>query len=170
MEKLKKKPPQFRLLGALEKIFKNKSSKGLQTLIGIRLRRNFYLFKTTHHKVVEGFTDWIGSGDSSALRYLCDFLLQTRLSVQEAHVIGSYIVSVANRYVDGCSGGPDATTIYSDGTIGENSGGPFLNSKARFISCEEQVGKGLRELLFSGGDKNLIIQSASLGSKKEQRT
>jgi hypothetical protein len=60
---------------ALETIFRDRDSKGLQTLIGLKFHPfNYYLFKTSNKKVVEGFTEYIGGGDGSALRYLCDFL------------------------------------------------------------------------------------------------
>lgn len=156
---------------ALEKIFADKHTKGLQTLIGIRFDTSeCYLFKTNERKVVEGFTEYIGGGDSSALRYLCDFLFTGQVrdfTVDEASVIGSYIVSVANRYIDGCSGGPDVTSIRkSDGSVTDNSGGVFPAQKISFSYCEEQIGKGLRELLWSGGTKEIVVQASSRPDNK----
>jgi hypothetical protein len=139
----------------LERIFNTKNTKYLQMLIGIRFHSGeLCLFKTSGKKVVEGRTEYIGSGDSSALRYLADFLLPTFIStVFEAHVLGSYLVSVANRYVDGCSGGPDIYTIAKDGGRNHLVGEVFLDEKARFQSCEDEAGRALRELLFLGGTK-----------------
>ena len=145
---------------ALDKIFSNKHAKHLQMLIGIR----FYsgevcLFKISGRKVMDAESEYIGSGDSSALRYLADVLLVSPRvhNVHEAGVLGAYLVSVANRYVDGCSGGPDVIIIPSaDGTISQ-SYRVFPNQKERFAYCEDQVGQGLRELLFSGGTKALEI-------------
>ena len=151
--KSKASSPRNRAIGELEKIFRNKDAKGLQTLIGIRFRNSgMYLFKTANHRVVHAIRDYIGVGDSSALRYLCDFLLPgPPLDINEAGILGAYIVSVASRYVDGCGGGPDITAISKDGTISEGTRGPWPNGRERFARCEEQIGKRLRELLLSGG-------------------
>ncbi|MGA8270001.1 MAG: hypothetical protein WB919_00455 [Candidatus Sulfotelmatobacter sp.] len=144
---------------ALEKIFSNKNAKHLQMLIGIRFYSGeLCLFKTSGKKVLEVTTEYIGSGDSSALRYLSDFLLPHFIpSIFQAHVLGSYLVSVANEYVDGCSGGPDIYTIAQDGMKNDSSGGVFPNEKARFEYCESEAGRALRELLFSGGTKALEV-------------
>ena len=146
---------------ALERIFKSRDSKNVKSLIGIRYQSTGYccMFRTSGSKVVFSERAHIGAGDSSALRYLCDFLLQPVLtSVNEASVLGSYIVSVATRYVDGCGGGPDITTVDEKGYITESTGGVFPGEKARFLNCEEQIGTGLRELLFSGATKTIVVK------------
>lgn len=105
---------------ALEKIFNNRHTKNLQMLIGIRFQSGeLCLFKTSGKRVVEARTEYIGVGDSSALRYLADFLLPQFIpSIHQAQVLGAYLVSVANEYVDGCSGGPDFHTIAGNGITG----------------------------------------------------
>jgi hypothetical protein len=144
---------------ALEKIFNNKHAKHLQMLIGIRFHSGeMCLFKTSGKKVVDARTEYIGSGDSSALRYLADFLLPSYIpSISQAQVLGAYLISVANEYVDGCSGGPDFHTIAGNGMTGDSAGGVFPNQKERFKYCEGEAGRALRELLFSGGTKALEI-------------
>ena len=69
---------------------------------------------TSNHRVIYGTREYIGVGDSSALRFLCDILLAGVLDTNGADVLGQYIIFVANRYVDGCSGGPDRTVIRKD--------------------------------------------------------
>jgi 20S proteasome alpha/beta subunit len=139
---------------ALEKIFKDKNSKELETLIGIRLQHSPpYLFKTWGNKVVDGLAEYIGAGDSSALRYLSGFLIHDQLDVSQATIIGTYIVSVANRYVDKCGGGPDYTVLHENGMVTEGTGGPFPNQRERIVFCEQEIGKELRRLLFSGGTR-----------------
>ncbi len=144
---------------ALEKIFNNKHAKHLQMLIGIRFDSGeMCLFKTSGNKVVDATTEHIGSGDSSALRYLADILLPPFIqNVSQAHVLGSYLISVANEYVDGCSGGPDFYTLYANGVKGDSEGGVFTNQKERFGYCENEAGRAFRELLFSGGTKALEV-------------
>jgi len=144
---------------ALEKIFNNRHAKNLQMLIGIRFHSGeMCLFKTSGKKVVDARTEHIGSGDSSALRYLADFLLPSHISsVSQAQVLGAYLISVANEYVDGCSGGPDFRTIAANGMMGDSTGGVFPHQKERFQYCEGEAGRALRELLFSGGTKVLEV-------------
>jgi hypothetical protein len=151
----------YKARAALEKIFTNRHAKRLETLIGIRFRDDcsLHLFRTSGHKVVEGDTEHIGCGDSSALRFASGLILTGASTVTEATILGSYIVSVANRYVDGCSGGPDVTAIFKEGTITEGTRGPFVNTKQKFIYCEEQGGKTLRELLLSGGTYSVSLSN-----------
>lgn len=152
--KVKARSVRDRARFALENIFKNRHAKGLWTLIGIKFRNpsSFHLFKTAGHKVLAGRPmEHIGGGDSSVLRYVCDVLLAGHHTVNESAVLGAYVVSVASRYVDGCGGLPDITSICESGTIAEGSGGPFTNTRERFSRCEEKIGKMLRDLLLSGG-------------------
>ena len=139
----------------LEKTFTDKQTKGLHTLIGIRTKEEHFLLKTKGNRVVEGFTEYIGFGDSSALRYLCDFLLEQQLPACKALVLGSYIVSVAGRYVEYCGEDSNHATLYADGQLVRGSGGPWPNARERFRYCEDEIGKGLRDLLFSGGTKRI---------------
>jgi hypothetical protein len=152
-DKSKARSTGYRAKAALEKIYTSRHAKHLETLIGIRFRNgsSFHLFRTSSHKVVDGNMEYIGCGDSSALRYVCDLLLAEEQKVNEAAILGSYVVSVANRYVDGCGGGPDITAIHESGTISVGMEGPFINTKQRFSRCEKEVGERLRALLLSGG-------------------
>jgi len=144
--------PKDRARAVLEEVFFDHNTEGLQTLIGIHLKHTPpFLFRTQEAKVVDGYVEQIGLGDSSALRYLTNFLEQEDNTVAEASVLGSYIVSVANRYVDGCSGGPDTAIIYADGSVSEGTGGVFDHQEARFLHCEKEIGKTLRSLLLRGG-------------------
>jgi hypothetical protein len=141
----------------LEKIFSSKYAKNLQMLIGVRFHSGeTCLFKTSGKKVVNAEIEYIGGGDSSALRYLADFLLPRHIqSISEAQMLGAYLVAVANRYVDGCSGGPDLLTIAEDGMIREWHRGVF--TREEILYCEGEAGRGFRELLFSGGKKALDV-------------
>jgi hypothetical protein len=146
----------------LERIFNSKHTKHLQMLIGIRFHSGeLCLFRTSGKKVFEARTEYIGGGDSSALRYLAVFLLPPFIeSIFQAQVLGSYLVSVANQYVDGCSGGPDIYTITKDGVRNDSIGGVFPDEKSRFQHCEDEAGRAMRELLFSGGTKSLELVKA----------
>jgi hypothetical protein len=149
--------PRKLVRDVVEKIYKDKLSKEIQTLIGVSVKDcGAILFKTKKTKVVAaGAAEYIGVGDSSAIRYLCDFLVRNQPSIREAEILASYIVSVANRYVEGCSGGPDITALYMNGQISEKSGGMFPDQEQLFSHYEAQIGRGLRELLLAGGKYEL---------------
>lgn len=136
-------------LNTLKKIFRAQP-KDLHTLIGIRFRGGSrYLFRTTGKRVVRSVADYIGAGDSSALRYISTFLLPHNPTVREAEVLGSYIVSVANRHIDGCSGGPDTRSLFQNGMMSDSSGGLTTDQENKFIRFEQETGETLRKLLFS---------------------
>jgi len=134
---------------ALGEIFRTRDSKGLQMLIGIRFESGVMcLFRTSGRKVVEGRMEHVGSGgDTSALRYLCGFLFPQMLNVREAQILGSYVVSISNRYVDGCSGGPDIFTIRSDGSVSRKPDSEACGEK--IMEWEKEMGTILRKSLLS---------------------
>jgi hypothetical protein len=140
-----------KIVVALEPIFRNKNAKGLQTLIGFRFADSLCcMAKTDGDQVTMTVGDHIGCGDISVVRFFDDLLLQECDTIHEAEVLGSYVVSVANRYADGCSGGPDVAVIHSAGMIGE-ANFAFPNQEKIFAHCETEIGKELRALLLSGG-------------------
>jgi hypothetical protein len=144
----------------LDPIFDDSRADGLQTLIGIQSPSlGLGLFRTDERIVNSETFGSIGCGDSSVLRFLDDIWEPMfPLSIFEAQVIASYLVSVASRYIDGCGGGPDSASIYADGNVTQGTGGVFPNEKARFNHCEKEIGRALRELLLSGGTKVVAMQ------------
>jgi 20S proteasome alpha/beta subunit len=123
-----------------------------QTLIGVWTP--FFmpmLFKTSNKKVAEGYSEFIGTGDSSVIHYLDSLLPRDAYSTNEATVLASYFVSIANRYIDGCGGGPDICVMDLNGAISHGSGGVFPNQDARFRHCESEIGREFREILLRGG-------------------
>jgi len=161
-EDQKSVPLRDKAHAALQEIYRDKHTKGLQTLVGIRFAdTSCALFKSYGNTIAEGRVEYIGFGDSSALRYASDMLLGKQLNLDEAHVLASYLVFIANRYVDGCSGGPDYKLIHSDGMTSDGTGLPFPNGRERFLYCEGQAGSALRELLMSGGIREVLTRVAS---------
>jgi len=157
-----KVPPWDRRRLFFERVYRDRRAKTIQTLSAIDSQMfGVHLFRSYGHDVVEGRSEYIGTGDSSVLRYATDLLLRPLSSVSEAQVIGSYLVRLANRYVDGCSGGPDISTLHSNGIITEGTGGCFPDEQARFGYCEQEIGKIMRELLLSGGTREAFTRSAS---------
>ncbi len=137
---------------ALEKIFSDRNTKGLETLIAIRIADSgeIHLFRTCEHKVMEAQIECIGGGDTSVVRHAASLLVTEPLTIHQAGIIGSYLVHVASTWVSGCDGEADIAAIHEDGFIVEGEGGPFKNTTERFLRCEKEIGKRLRELLLSG--------------------
>jgi hypothetical protein len=91
----------------------------LSTLCGIAIRnKEFKLLKTQGHLVREvPRFDYVGTGDSSLIRYLSQFLTQTRgYTTSQALRLGAYFVFQAKRYIDGCGGDTDARVLQPNGT------------------------------------------------------
>ncbi len=99
-------PPEV-IRDILEEIFQSSHSENLETLIGIRKGCFPCLFRTSANRVVRGQTEWIGCGDSSVIRFLSDLIPQSHCGHIDAAILGSYLIAAANRYIDGCGGGPD---------------------------------------------------------------
>ncbi len=139
----------------LEKVFKDPLSKGMQALIGIAVNGSTpHLFKARERTITDPLADMIGWGDTSVTRYVWDLLCRSYFTVEQAKVIGAYIVSVAGRFVDNCGPEMDITSM-ANGTVHEHGVALFQNQREIFLSCEEQVGRALQQLLLSGGKKIL---------------
>lgn len=144
--------PRERIGDALEEIYSDPQSDGLETLLGIRWKHfGPMLFRTNSTTVVGGFQEHIGYGDSSVLRYLSDFLPLYPSTVDEATVLGTYMVFVAGRFVDQCGDEPEHAILHDSGPVITTGRGVFDNQRARFFHCEKEIGKQLRALLLSGG-------------------
>jgi hypothetical protein len=118
--------------------------------------------------VAEGHSEIIGVGDSSVLRYATDLLVHPLSTVAEAQVIGSYMVRLANRYIDGCGGGPDIAALLNDGKVLDGNAGCFHDEESRFAYCEKEVGRTMKELLLSGGTLEALTRLASQKSEGQQ--
>lgn len=148
----------------LAKTYKDPQAKNLWTLIGMRIAGHPpFLLKTAGSTVIQAHTEYIGVGDSSAIRYASDFLIpETRLlTTHQAECLGTYLIFVANRYVDGCSGGPDWGVVRTDGMVGKGSGGVFPNFPERCLYSEEQIGRAMRQMIWAGGTLECTTQAIS---------
>jgi hypothetical protein len=96
---------------AIKFVLKSREAKYVQTLIGVQTSRGCTLFRTKGNRIFKGVGEYIGSGDSSVVRYIADVTSLPILSIEEAKVLAIYMVSLANRYIDGCGFGMDAAII-----------------------------------------------------------
>jgi hypothetical protein len=104
--------------GLLKNIFKHDTEE-LYTLIAYqRIGSAPTLYRTSERKVTKSYSiEYIGIGDCSAMRYLEGVLLGDkaimRMGASFGVALGTYLVKVANDWVDGCSGGPNAAILNS---------------------------------------------------------
>lgn len=161
--------PINRASRAFVKIFKDKTARYLEMLIGVCFPNSACgLIKTSGNRAVVGVTEYIGCGDSSVLRYLADLLLPDSVpSTHEADFLSCYMCSIATRYIDGCGGGPDRVVLHRDGIITDAQGGPLDNQRERNLYSESETGRVLRELIYSGGTRVAFTQLASQKSENE---
>jgi hypothetical protein len=133
----------------LERVFFDHAAEDLQTLIGFYSKHQ-HLFRTQGTHVVDGYVEYIGSGDSSVLRYIGSFLRPKEHTTEEACALAAYIISVANRHIDGCSGGPDLAILHSDGRVVEIQVGSQSRIGALYLKYEETIGETLRDFIIKG--------------------
>lgn len=104
---------------AIRQVLTPKDTRGLETLItfgGPNIRA--FMFRTRETRIVSARVDFIGAGDSSVLRYLADLVsVDPPFNLLYGKILAAYLVSVANRYIDGCGFGPDVAFIGMDGNF-----------------------------------------------------
>jgi hypothetical protein len=114
----------------------------LSMLCGIVARnQGFKLLKTQGHLVREvPRFDYVGTGDSSLIRYLSPFLTQTRgYTTSQALRLGAYFVMQAKRYIDGCGGNTEARVLQSNGNAPRID---LLDTmEQKFLLLEHQLGR-----------------------------
>lgn len=151
-----RRDPHHAILENLQKIFRSAHSKNLETLIGIRKDWFPRLFRTSGNRVIMGTTECIGCGDSSVIRYLSDLILGPTSTHVEAAILGSYLISAANRYVDGCSGGPDVIFLpdsnygktHFDREYDANFERSIASQVKKFALIEHNAGEALRRSIL----------------------
>jgi hypothetical protein len=135
----------------LEAVFKDEQAGGLQTLIAISTKScEPFLLRTWDSRVVDGDIEYIGWGDGSVLKYLSNILLRgrPRTTVDQAEILGTYLVSVASRYVDKCGLGIDRAVLHNNGMIGEGTGEIYEHQGPKFNYFENEIGEELRKFLI----------------------
>jgi hypothetical protein len=128
--------------GVLLPVFASKDTKRLETLIAVQSRRRCFLFKTKANQVMVGERECIGGGDSSVLRYFADVVSRTEIpTADKALTLGIYLVSLANRYVDGCGLGVNALVLEEDKPLRVLSKADTEKYAERFAQFERQMEK-----------------------------
>ena len=123
-------------------VFKSKDAKGMQTLIALQTEHRCFLFKTKADQVVLGGRECIGGGDSSVLRYIADMVSRTEMhTVETALPFAVYLVSLANRYVDGCGFGVDVVILQEGKLITFLGKEQTTKYSKRFAQFERQMEK-----------------------------
>ncbi len=123
-------------------VFASKDTKRLETLIALQARHRCFLFKTKANQVVMGERECIGGGDSSVLRYFADVVSRTETPTPDkALTLGIYLVSLANRYVDGCGLGVNALILEDEKPFRVLSKTETEKYSERFAQFERKIEK-----------------------------
>jgi hypothetical protein len=126
---------------ALLSIFKSKDAKGMQSLIVLQHNQSCFFFKTKGERVAIGGTEYIGGGDSSVLRYFTDVAIHTRMTSDDAIAAGTYMVMLANRYVDGCGLGVNGISLEVGHTVRIVGKADVAKYSKRFAKFERKMEK-----------------------------
>jgi len=100
----------------LEEIFKQKKAKDVEMLVAFCHGRNGFppfFMRASGSTIVPAVREYIGVGDSSVIRYMSELLGRFHLTVEEAPMAGVFMVSLANRFIDRCGGGPDVLIMFN---------------------------------------------------------
>jgi len=139
----------------LEGIFNDPHTEGLEMLIALVAKtdstKSPAFYRTQQKKVMGTHGDYIGSANSSVLRYLDEILLPCRrkmheMSVADGAILGAYYVQVANRFCDGCSGGPDVAALMNSGAI-QDQADVLAACDGNFAIFETKIGDAFSVLL-----------------------
>jgi hypothetical protein len=91
----------------VEDVMRRRKDKNTELLIAFRSEKMGMpplFFCVRGLVVVKGEREYIGVGDSSALRYVAELLGSFQLTLEQAKLAGLYMVGLASRFIDGCGG------------------------------------------------------------------
>jgi len=137
----------------LEEIFAKKKAKGMEMLIAFAHARNIFspfFMRAAGPVIVSGIREYIGVGDSSVIRYMSELLGRFPLTVEEAPMAGLYMVSLANRFIDGCGGGPDVLIMFN-GKAEIMSADVIEKAKRKLSEFDTALASSLWKMLEFGG-------------------
>ncbi len=124
---------------ALEPVFRARDSKRIEALIGVQSSQECVLLRTNANQVVRASRECIGVGDSSVIRYLADVTGHPLLSPDDATTLGIYMVTLANRYIDGCGFGVDVVTLSPRAPMAIFTESQVRKYSERFPQVEQQL-------------------------------
>jgi len=128
-------------MDALRPVFKSKDSKKIETLIALQTVEPCFLFRTHGDQVMMAGRECIGVGDSSVLRFFSDITSGTFIDVHKATALAIYMVSLANRYIDGCGFGADAAILRRDKPMRIMSKADTAKYSDSFFEFEKEMEK-----------------------------
>jgi 20S proteasome alpha/beta subunit len=127
----------------LEPIFKDKESKYIESLILFGAQNiQPFIVRTKGSRVVRGYVECIGVGDSSIIHYFAD-RLPNDLTVEQAKPICAYLVTLANKYIDGCGFGPDVIAADKTGRLEALTTEEINSYSSKFSQFDGKLTEGL---------------------------
>lgn len=133
----------------IEEILKKRQNDSVELLITFRAKTTGispFLFRVQGLTVVKSERDYIGVGDSSVLRYIGELLMGSELSVKQAKIAGIYMVSLANRFIDGCKG-TDILVMPASGEMKLLSREEIVTHKTTLEGIDKKLTRSLVALL-----------------------
>lgn len=128
----------------LKSVFRDKESKYIESLIMFGSPQiQPFIVRTKGTRVVRGRRECIGVGDSSVIRYISD-LLPPKITVEQTLPICAYLVTLGNRYIEGCGFGPDVLYMRGKERVPASVSEKEVASYAlRFSELEHKLSEGL---------------------------
>jgi hypothetical protein len=126
---------------SIEDVCRDRKYKNTESLIAVTFPPNAspLLIITRGPTVARGIRECIGIGRSPLIQYFSDLLSTEVLTTDEAKVAGMYLVLLANRYVDGCGGGPDVLILKKDGEFEQVTQTQVARYKSLLESSEAEL-------------------------------
>jgi len=140
----------------LKQTFRDKKpeTKGMELLFGFAHMRNLFspfLMYTYESNVLEVERQYIGAGDSPVIRYVGELIKGFQLTVEEAPMLGVYLVSLANRFIPGCGGGPDVLVMFN-GKAEIMAANVIEKAKGKLPELDAQLSSSLWKMFEFGGN------------------
>jgi hypothetical protein len=130
----------------LQPVFDRKEAKKVESLIAIGAPKiQPLLLRTKGPRIVHGYIECIGVGDSSVIRYFSD-RLTGQMSIEQGKPFIAYLVSLANKYIDGCGFGPDIAFFGSSGIVEEVSEQEKSSYEGKFEKLERDLANQISAL------------------------
>jgi hypothetical protein len=111
----------------------------------------------------------LGMGESPLTHYLVNTLRESsrdRLDQYEALLLAAYVVIQANKYTQGCSGGPDILIVQKHGVTERLRHEPPLNLQRSLASLTKEIAEMWGELCELSNDTEGFLKGMSRLSKR----
>lgn len=176
LEPLTQQSPTFEILTGLIKDILGEEKKEhrnkmiLSTLLAISIGPQVRLYKS-EAATVSPAGGWkvLGMGDTPLTHYLVNTLMESsrdRFDQYEALLLAAYVVIQANKYTQGCNGGPDILIVQKHGTTERLRQEPPLSLQRSLASLTQEIAEMWGEMCEVGNNTETFLKGMSGLSKR----